>query len=137
MVFHSLSVKCGVELPDSKSTHIMALKFIYMYWNMLYMLVPLKYFVSHSVVSNFLQPPLTVATGLLCSWDFSRQEYWNGLPFPSPWGLPNPGIEPTSLVSALQADSLPAEPLGKTLDAIKTDLQVYDLYIFSCLHLPS
>ena len=38
---------------------------------------------------------------------FSRQEYWNGVPFPSPRDLPNPGIEPQS--PALQADSLPAE----------------------------
>ena len=38
---------------------------------------------------------------------FSRQEYWNGLPFPSPGDLPNPGIEPGS--PALQADSLPTE----------------------------
>ena len=38
---------------------------------------------------------------------FSRQEYWSGLPFPSPGDLPNPGIEPRSL--ALQADSLPTE----------------------------
>ena len=45
---------------------------------------------------------------------FSRQEYWNGLPCPSPGDLPNPGIEPTSPVSpALQADSLPIEPPGK------------------------
>ena len=42
---------------------------------------------------------------------FSRQEYWSGLPFPSPGYLPDPGIEPRSL--ALQADSLPAEPQGK------------------------
>ena len=35
---------------------------------------------------------------------FSRQEHWNGLPFPSPGDLPNPGIEPRSL--ALRADSL-------------------------------
>ena len=35
---------------------------------------------------------------------FSRQEYWSRLPFPSPWDLPDPGIEPTS--PALQADSL-------------------------------
>ena len=28
-----------------------------------------------------------------------RQEYWNGLPFPSPWDLPDPGIEPASLIS--------------------------------------
>ena len=45
---------------------------------------------------------------------FSRQEYWNGLPFPSPGDLPNPGIEPKSL--ALQADSLPTELQGKPED---------------------
>ena len=46
--------------------------------------------------------------------EFSRQEYWSGLPFPSAGHLPNPGIEPESPVSpALQADSLPIEPLGK------------------------
>ena len=45
------------------------------------------------------------------SMEFSRPEYWSGLPFPSPGNLPNPGIEPRS--SALQADSLPAEPAGK------------------------
>jgi len=39
---------------------------------------------------------------------FSRQEYWSGLPFPSPGDLSNPGIEPRS--SVLQADSLPPEP---------------------------
>ena len=45
------------------------------------------------------------------SMEFSRPEYWNGLPFPSPRDLPNPGIKPRS--PALQADSLPAEPPGK------------------------
>ena len=40
--------------------------------------------------------------------EFFRQEYWSGLPFPSPGDLPNPGIEPGS--AALQADSLPCEP---------------------------
>ena len=45
---------------------------------------------------------------------FFRQEHWSGLPFPTPGDLPHPGIEPTSPVSlALQANSLPAEPLGK------------------------
>ena len=39
---------------------------------------------------------------------FSRQEYWSGLPFPSPGDLPNPGIEPGSL--AFQADALTSEP---------------------------
>ena len=42
---------------------------------------------------------------------FSKQEYWSGLPFPSPGDLPDPGIEPRSL--ALQADSLPTELQGK------------------------
>ena len=42
-----------------------------------------------------------------------RQEYWSGLPFPSPGDLPDPGIEPGS--PALQADSLLSEPLGKPL----------------------
>ena len=41
------------------------------------------------------------------------QEYWSGLPCPSPRDLPNPGIEPRS--SALQADALPSEPPGKPI----------------------
>ena len=47
------------------------------------------------------------------SMEFSRQEYWSGLPFPSPGDLPNPGIEPRS--PALQADALPSEPPGKPI----------------------
>ena len=47
---------------------------------------------------------------------FPRHGYWNGLPFPSPRNIPDPGIEPESPVSpALQEDSLPAEPLGKPI----------------------
>ena len=43
------------------------------------------------------------------------QEFWNELTFPSPGDLPDPGNEPTSLLSpALQADSLPSEPSGNT-----------------------
>ena len=42
---------------------------------------------------------------------FSRQEYWSGLPFPSPGDLPDPEIEPRS--PALQADALTSEPPGK------------------------
>ena len=45
------------------------------------------------------------------SMGFSKQEYWSGLPFPSPGDLSNPGIEPRS--PALQTDALPSEPLGK------------------------
>ena len=50
------------------------------------------------------------------SMGFSRQEYWSGLPFPSPGDLPNPGIEPRS--PALQADALTSEPPGLTNDLI-------------------
>ena len=53
-------------------------------------------------------PRNCVAHQVALSMEFSRQEYWNGLPFPSPGDLPNPGIEPGS--PALQADSLPSEP---------------------------
>ena len=42
---------------------------------------------------------------------FSKQEYWSGLPFPSPGDLPDPGIEPGS--PAPQADALPSGPPGK------------------------
>ena len=45
------------------------------------------------------------------SMEFSRQEYWSGLPFPSPGDLPDPGIKPRS--PTLQADSLTSEPPGK------------------------
>ena len=47
--------------------------------------------------------PRTVARQAPLSMGFSRQEYWSGLPFPSPGDLPNPGIEPGS--PALQADA--------------------------------
>ena len=52
--------------------------------------------------------PWTVAHQAPLSVGFSRQEYWSGLPFPSPGDLADPGIEPGS--PALQADSLPSEP---------------------------
>jgi len=55
--------------------------------------------------------PWTVAYQASPSMGFSRQEYWSGLPFPSPGDLPGPGIEPRS--PTLQADSLPSQPQGK------------------------
>ena len=56
--------------------------------------------------------PWTVAYQASPSMGFSRQEYWSGLPFPSPGDLPDPGIEPGS--PALQADALTSEPPGKS-----------------------
>ena len=57
--------------------------------------------------------PWTVAYQAPPSTGFSRQEYWSGLPFPSPGDLPDSGIEPGS--PALQADTLTSEPPGKLL----------------------
>ena len=55
---------------------------------------------------------------------FSRQDYWSGLPFPSPRDHLNPGIEPGS--PALQADSLPSESQGgllsRKINAVETEL---------------
>ena len=55
--------------------------------------------------------PLTAAYQAPPSMEFSRQEYWSGVPFPPQGDLPNPGIEPRS--PSLQADALPSEPPGK------------------------
>ena len=53
--------------------------------------------------------PWTLAYEALWSMEFSRQEYWSGLPFPSPGDLSNPGIKPGS--PALQADTWSSEPI--------------------------
>ena len=57
--------------------------------------------------------PWTVAHQAPLSMEFSRQEYWSRLPFPSPGELPDPEIRPRS--PALQADSLLSEPPGKPI----------------------
>ena len=56
--------------------------------------------------------PWTVAYQAPLSIGFSRQEYWNGLPFPSPGDLPDPGVEPRS--PAMQAEALWTKHLGHT-----------------------
>ena len=58
--------------------------------------------------------PWSVVHQAPLSMGFSRQEYWSGLPFPSPGDLPNPGITPRS--PTLQADALTSEPPGKPLE---------------------
>ena len=67
--------------------------------------------VTCSVMSN-LATLWTVAHQAPLSIEFSRQEYWSGLPFPPPGDRPNPGIEFES--PALQAEALTSEPQGKT-----------------------
>ena len=85
------------------------------------------------VVSDSVTPR-TVARQAPWSMGFSRQEYWTGLPLPSPGDLPNPGTELGSPAS--QADSLPSEPPGPCLlilyivEGNSTPLQ------YSCLENP-
>ena len=65
--------------------------------------------------------PWTVAYQSPQSMEFSRQEYWSGLPFPSPGDLPNLGIKPGS--PALQADALLSEPPGSPFKGGWTEKQ--------------
>ena len=68
--------------------------------------------------------PWTVAHQPPPSMEISRQEYWSGLPFPSPGDVPNPGIEPMS--PTLQADTLAPEPPGKP-----SSVHMRESFIFS------
>ena len=71
--------------------------------------------------------------------EFSWQEYWSGLPFPSPGDLPDPGIEPRPL--ALYADALPSEPPGKSQETKmwyqKSSLWVKNTYPDLCYNGPN
>ena len=76
--------------------------------------------------------PWTVAYQAPPSMGFSRQEYWSGLPFPSPGDLPDPGIEPRS--SALQADALTSEPPGSGVGIINLVMLVFIfIYLFKLI----
>ena len=61
--------------------------------------------------------------------EFSRQEYWSGLPFPSPGDLPDPGIEPGSPAS--QADALTSEPPGKPMINLDSVLKSSDITLLT------
>ena len=63
------------------------------------------------LVTQSCPTPWTVARQAPPFMESSRQEYWSGLPFPSPGDLPDPGIKPG--FPTLQAESLPSEPEGK------------------------
>ena len=64
------------------------------------------------------------------SVEFSRQEYWSGLPFPFPGDLPNPEIEPGS--PALQADALLSEPPGDPAKLVAPESRISALSWLSC-----
>ena len=66
------------------------------------------------------ETPWTVACQAPLPMEFSRQEYWSGLPFPSPGDLSNPGIKPTSFVSLALADRFfTTLPPGKPLTLLR------------------
>ena len=76
--------------------------------------------------------PWTVAYQAPPSMGFSRQEYWSGVPLPSPGYLPDPGMEPGS--PAFQADALASEPPGKLLKLLKICTKPFLLFnIVFCL----
>ena len=87
------------EVQFKASVFLILLVYAYLYCSLLLMSI------SVCVCAKWLQwcptlcTPWTVALQALLSMGFSRQEYWSGLPFPSPQGLPEPGIEPASLTS--------------------------------------
>ena len=66
--------------------------------------------------------PWAVAYQIPQSMEFSRQEYWSGLPFPSPGDLPDTGIEPSS--PALQADTLLSELPGKPIPTNRVVIKI-------------
>ena len=71
-----------------------------------------------SILSHYTcQAPLSMGS--------PRQEYWSGLPFPSPQDIPDPGIKPRS--PTLQVDSLPSEPPGKPYSLLQ-DIEYSSLY---------
>ena len=96
-------------------THMYAHTYIYMCIYVYIHVSTFSFVLSCSVVSDsLLLYFIIVARQAPLSMGFPRQEYWNGLPFPSPEDPLNPGIKLASPASpVLQADSLPAEPLGK------------------------
>ena len=80
--------------------------------------------VSRSNCVQLFVTPWTVSCQAPLSMEFPRQEYWSGLPFPFPGDLPNPEIKPGS--PALQVDSLPSKPPGKS--------HAKHIYLYICIH---
>ena len=88
---------------------------------------------SQSVMSNSFATPWTVARQAPLLMGFPRQEYWSGLPFPSPGDLPDPGIKPTSLgPPALAGGFFTIEPAGENHMYI---LSIYMGSLYLCVYI--
>ena len=88
--------------------------------------MPILLFFSCRVVSNSLEIPWTVAHQAPLTMGFPRQEYWSGLPYPSPGNLPNPGIKPIS--PGLHEDSLLLSHQGNPMPI----LEMRKMEVMSC-----
>ena len=96
--------------PPVANLKYMYIIYIYNYKYILFKYVLRVCMLSHSVVSNSLQLHGLLPARFLCLWDFSRQEYWNGLPFPPPGIFPAQGFDFHLL--HWQVKSLPLSHLG-------------------------
>ena len=74
-------------------------------------------------MSNSFATPWTIPLQAPLSMGFSRQDYWSGLPFPSPGDIPDPSIKPVS--PALTGKFFTTEPLGKPIDVLSYRLKIY------------
>ena len=79
---------------------------------------------------QFFATPWTVARQAPLSMEFSRQKYWNGLPWPPPGDLPDPGIKPTPLTSPALADGF--FTMGATWEAPLIDAAAESEVTQSC-----
>ena len=85
---------------------------------------------------RFFMIPWTVASQAPLSMEFSKQEYWSGLPIPFPGDFPNPGNELKS--STLQADSLPSDMQAfkfYTERAMNLEVNSFPNFVFVCIQL--
>ena len=86
--------------------------------------------VSRSSCVGLFEIPQTVSCQAALPIGFSRQEYWSGLPFPSPGNLPDPGIE--LWFPALQADCLPSDYQTKIGVHVYFQIRVFSRYMPKC-----
>ena len=86
-----------------------------------------------SVVSGSMRPPWTIAHQAPLSMEFSRQEYWSGLPFPSLGDIPHTGIEPLSPESlALAGGFFTTEPLKLPANSLtNTSLFIFTFFFLA------
>ena len=107
------------------------------FWRRLCMLDTCSYICFYVYVQSLshirlLSTPWTVARQAPLSMKFSRQEYWNGLPFPSPGDVPDPGIEPVS--PGLAGRFFTIEPSGKPGHRVSSYYYYGSSYICSSSH---